>query len=526
MVKWCCSSALCFNNHRTKTKINGKPLKFYRLPSSKKTQILYQRLFRTTGMNFEHGHICGEHWMNGIRKNADSVPEIIVPVTQFTKLKDKLRNYKSRYESSKDESEKLKLQSKLNLFKKKYQAALSILNSNITPNKRPRRKLYKHSPVKKRKTTQNLVPKSSPALTSPTIIQASSSSTVLSSQPHPERDINELSDLVEQQKKELEKQKSKIKELEFQILKQQGIISYLEKNSFTYKNLAEKPKTFKLLCGLEVDEFNMLMECVRPYLSLFDKLRHPKIFGWETQYLATMTICRHSLNFDFMSFVIGTSATTMQRIGNNWIIFLATVFNRIELKPEHGFLIQKMPKSFIHTGHGNTDLIVDATEFKFQIATNYDVNSLMFSHYKNHSTGKALIGIAPHGMGIVFSHVYPGSISDSEITAITDILKFVETEHEIMTDRGFSIQDLCAEKGVTLNRPKQKEDDQFSNTENQRNFDIASTRIHVERFIGRVRKWKILNDIWPMNRVDILTCVWQMLCHTVNLSCPPIGPKE
>lgn len=102
-----------------------------------------------------------------------------------------------------------------------------------------------------------------------------------------------------------------------------------------------------------------------------------------------------------------------------------------------------MPSSFVKTGHGFTDLVLDATEFKFQFATNYDVSSLMFSHYKNHSTGKALIGTSPHGMGIVFSDVYPGSISDSEITSKTDILSYVEESHEIMTDRGFSIQDLC-----------------------------------------------------------------------------------
>ena len=61
-----------------------------------------------------------------------------------------------------------------------------------------------------------------------------------------------------------------------------------------------------------------------------------------------------------------------------------------------------MQSSFVKTGHGFTDLVLDATEFKFQFATNYDVSSLMFSHYKNHSTVKALIGTSPHGMGIVF----------------------------------------------------------------------------------------------------------------------------
>ena len=75
-----------------------------------------------------------------------------------------------------------------------------------------------------------------------------------------------------------------------------------------------------------------------------------------------------------------------------------------------------MPNIFIETGHGLTDIVIDATEFKFQHASNFELNSLMFSNYKNTVTGKSLIGIAPVGMGIFFSDIYPGSISDSDIT--------------------------------------------------------------------------------------------------------------
>ena len=53
-----------------------------------------------------------------------------------------------------------------------------------------------------------------------------------------------------------------------------------------------------------------------------------------------------------------------------------------------------------------------------------------------------------------------------------------------MADRGFSVQDYCSVKGVYLNRPAQKDSDQFSQSDVASNFDIASTRIHVERFIG------------------------------------------
>ena len=284
------------------------------------------------------------------------------------------------------------------------------------------------------------------------------------------------------------------------------------------------------ICGITIKQFNLIIDCIKPYLSFipYKDCKGPseKSFDYETQFIITLTICRHGIDLRFMAFILEKSETTVQRIFNSWVIFLATLFNQIDLYPGHGFLLQKMPKVFVETGHGLTDLVIDATEFKFQYATNYELNSLMFSNYKNTATGKALIGIAPHGMGIIFSDIYPGSISDSEITEKTGVLQYVEEGHEIMSDRGFSIQELCATKGVSLNRPKQKDADQFSQTEEHRNFDIASTRIHVEHFIGRVRDWTILNNVWPLSRMDILSSTWQMLCHIVNITMPPVGPKE
>ena len=53
------------------------------------------------------------------------------------------------------------------------------------------------------------------------------------------------------------------------------------------------------------------------------------------------------------------------------------------------------------------------------------------------------------------------------------------------------MQNYCFVKGVYLNRPAQKDSDQFSQSDVASNFDIASTRIHVERFIGRAWDWSI-----------------------------------
>ena len=125
-----------------------------------------------------------------------------------------------------------------------------------------------------------------------------------------------------------------------------------------------------------------------------------------------------------------------------------------------------------------------------------------------------------------FSDIYPGSISDNSITEKSEVVHWIQPEHELMADRGFAIQDLCALKGIYLNRPAQKLSDQFTQAEVACNFDISSARIHVERFIGRVREWSILNAVWPVQRMDLLSSTWQALCHIVNMTMPSIGPRE
>ena len=108
-----------------------------------------------------------------------------------------------------------------------------------------------------------------------------------------------------------------------------------------------------------------------------------------------------------------------------------------------------MPEAFVKTGHGLTDMVIDCVEFKFH-ASNFDLDCLMFSHYKNTATGKALIGISPQGSGLLFSEFFPGSISDNDITVksgVLNSLNWVEPQHELMADKGFSVQD-CKQRSV------------------------------------------------------------------------------
>ena len=161
----------------------------------------------------------------------------------------------------------------------------------------------------------------------------------------------------------------------------------------------------------------MVYDSVVPYT---DSIVYPdckgtgeRTFDKGTELLAFLTICRHAfLHLGVMVYMLNVSESTICRLFVPLVVFLETIFDSLDLKPGEGFLIKKMPDIFLKTGHGLMDLVLDCTEFKFQHATNFELNSLMFSNYKNTVTGKALIGISPHGMGSLFSDIYPGSISD------------------------------------------------------------------------------------------------------------------
>ena len=508
MVKWSCCSSLCFNSYLTFDE-NGEKLKFYRLPRDEETQRQYKKILKTEGINWKNGHICAEHWSEGERKNTSHFPDVPVPQSQLEKLTEKFNSIEQKMKNKSNPTQREREYFKK--MKTKYELAVRLTTSNTGPPQAKRRKLVYEkshsapSPKPPSTITDELTRESSP----PQHVEESEIEKLKKERDELERINNELVGSNYRMKHELSLTKAK---------------------AFSYDNLRKNSKKFHQMCGLDIEQFKIVYECVEPYLHLipYPNLKNTgdRSLSHQTELLAVLTICRQGLRISVMAYLLDRSDTTVERIFNGWVIFLATVFNKINLKPSNSFLVEMMPKSFVETGHGSTDLVIDATEFKLQMASNYELNSLTFSNYKNHTTGKALIGIAPHGLGVLFSDVYPGSITDSEITDKSKAIDYVEEEQEIMSDRGFAIADLLISKGITLNRPKQKEGQQFPDKESSENFDVAGTRIHVERFIGRVRDWNILNGVWPMNRIDMLTSTWQMLCHVVNLTTPPIGPSE
>ena len=92
-----------------------------------------------------------------------------------------------------------------------------------------------------------------------------------------------------------------------------------------------------------------------------------------------------------------------------------------------------MPKCFKEK-YPQTRVIIDATEIFVEQPAIPELQQLTFSSYKNHNTYKGLIGIAPTGAVVFVSDLYPGAISDKELTRRCGILD--------MLDKGDAVMDL------------------------------------------------------------------------------------
>ena len=153
----------------------------------------------------------------------------------------------------------------------------------------------------------------------------------------------------------------------------------------------------------------------------------------------------------------------------------------------------------------------------------------MYSHYKSHVTYKGLVGIAPSGAITFVSQLYEGCISDKEIVERCGILNenFWENNDSLMADRGFTITDLLKPLNVELNIPSFLEGrSQFSEGKVKESQVIASVRIHVERAIQRIKKFRQIRNEIPLTLHGSINQIWTVACLLCNFMSPLIQKDD
>ena len=115
----------------------------------------------------------------------------------------------------------------------------------------------------------------------------------------------------------------------------------------------------------------------------------------RTQLMCFLTVSRHAFHLGVMGWMTNTSISTQSRIFVAWSIFLATVFESIDLTPLPGEVAEFLPKDFNDAGFADTSCMGDCTETQIAASENFDVNNVTFSQHKNHTTEKTSVWITP-----------------------------------------------------------------------------------------------------------------------------------
>ena len=201
--------------------------------------------------------------------------------------------------------------------------------------------------------------------------------------------------------------------------------------------------------------------------------------------------------------------------------------------PDVAQVVATLPTSF-RDKYQTTYAITDAIEIFLETPSDLHLRSSTWSSYKSHNTGKILIGCTPNGAISFISPMYVGSDSDVELNRVCGFLEKLKGQSgiSVMADRGFTIKDMLSDIGVELNIPPFLEGHHHLPHDDIRKArHIASLRIHVERAIGRIKKFAIIlqgNFPLSMSRLAnqiVCVCAWLTHLHPALLP-PPIANSE
>ena len=240
----------------------------------------------------------------------------------------------------------------------------------------------------------------------------------------------------------------------------------------------------------------------------------------EDEFLLTMMKLRLNLKEDDLAFRFDISQSCVSQIISTWIPFLARELEEFIYWPSQNEITLYYPQCF-KKYEKTVRCIIDCTEIQIDRPSLAASNNEVYSQYKSRPTLKCLVGITPGGTISYVSKTFGGSNSDKKIVKKTGIVEKFDEGDICMAGRGFNIQELFLQKQVQLIIPPFKRTtpstNQFTLEEDTATKQVANARIHVERAIGRLKSFDILQGPIPLNMIDLMDAALIVCSAIVNL---------
>ena len=210
-------------------------------------------------------------------------------------------------------------------------------------------------------------------------------------------------------------------------------------------------------------------------------------------------------------------------------------------------LTAKMPEKFRALFRGRpVAMTIDCMHWEMQAPSDGYARKACYSQYWGSCAGKALIALSCLGANLPPSRVYPGRITDPQITEewlkelLHDVIVGDFSVEElkqlgalmagiwILADKGWvDYVEATRRRGIFFITPDKARDgsEQFTADETFWNADVAHLLIHVERAIKHIREFRVINARCTMSRKDLMSAtvtVCALLCNFL----PPTGGSD
>ncbi len=264
--------------------------------------------------------------------------------------------------------------------------------------------------------------------------------------------------------------------------------------------------------------------CKKPFVY---KRAYAEIHSVSLVNQLLLTILRLRLDSPLidLAFRFNISVNAAGVIFNRWLDYMYLRFGSLCMWPHRDKIIENMPKSYFDD-YPTSMAIIDCTELYIEKPSSLQIQSQCYSDYKSGTTVKGLIAIDPRGSVIFVSELFSGSMSDREVVKQSGFLQLLGqlvasgkllTCDAIMADKGFDTTEEIQSLGLSMNiPPRARASGQMQASDVELTKLIAKHRVHVERAIARIKKFRIVRHKIAASIVPKINSIWFVCSFLTN----------
>lgn len=291
----------------------------------------------------------------------------------------------------------------------------------------------------------------------------------------------------------------------------------------TYEKLQRKPKHFQAFTGVSVAQFAEILNALRPvYAELEEeRLTRPdrkrKIGGGrnftlslEDRLLVTLMYFRLYMSYALLGYLFNLDGTNVGREINQRMLPVLLSILPVPLQDEllsghdeppqiGGGKRIKTLKKMMEAHPEIKEVWVDATEQPIQRPSEKLARKQYYSGKQSEHTIKSQL-LTTKTLILHVSGNLPGSVSDSTVLAGSGIMHSIPEDVQVNLDRGYEGAEDRYPNNKVYKPKRAQRNHPLTLFEKLYNHLINKTRILVEHVIGRLKKFRIVSELYRNRR--------------------------